>query len=45
MWLPRFDFQVGPGAAAVHQVGPVLDLQLAFDDADRAVQVGGGEVA
>src|SRR5712691_6794965 len=40
-----FDPQAGGGQAAVDQVGPVLDLlQLALDDADQAVQVGGGEV-
>src|SRR6266852_3189523 len=45
MWSPGFDFQAGGGQAAVDQVGPVLDLlQLALDDADQAVQVGGGEV-
>src|SRR5215469_849669 len=45
MWLPRFNSQPGRGQAAVDQVGPVLDLlQLALDDADQAVQVGGGEV-
>src|SRR5437762_1120729 len=45
MWSPGFDFQAGAGEAAVDQVGPVLDLfQLALDDADQAVQVGGGEV-
>jgi hypothetical protein len=46
MWSPGFDFQAGPGQAAVDQVGPVLDLlQLALDDADQAGQVGGGEAA
>src|SRR5690242_9629981 len=45
MCSPGFDYQAGPGQAAVDQVGPVLDfLELAFDDADQAVQVGGGEV-
>ena len=45
MGSPGVDFQAGPGEAAVDQVGPVLDLlQLALDDADQAVQVGGGEV-
>ena len=45
MWSPGLDFQAGRGQAAVDQVGPVLDLlQLALDDADQAVQVGGGEV-
>src|SRR5437879_5311680 len=45
MWSPGFECQAGPGEAAVDQVGPVLDLlQLALDDADQAVQVGGGEV-
>ena len=45
MWSPRFDSQAGGGQAAVDQVGPVLDLlQLAFDDADQPVQVGGREV-
>src|SRR6185437_6715144 len=45
MGLPGFDGQAGGGQAAVDQVGPVLDLlQLALDDADQAVQVGGGEV-
>ena len=45
MWSPGFEGQAGPGQAAVDQVGPVLDLlQLALDDADQAVQVGGGEV-
>ena len=45
MGSPGFDFQAGAGQAAVDQVGPVLDLlELAFDDADQAVQVGGGEV-
>src|SRR2546430_1034051 len=46
MWLPGLDLQAGRGQAAVDQVGPVLDfLQLALDDADQAVQVGGGEVS
>ena len=45
MGSPGFDFQAGGGEAAVDQVGPVLDLlQLALDDSDQAVQVGGGEV-
>ena len=45
MWSPGFDLQAGAGEAAVDQVGPVLDLlQLALDDADQAVHVGGGEV-
>ena len=45
MCSPGFDYQAGGGEAAVDQVGPVLDLlQLALDDADQAVQVGGGEV-
>src|SRR5229473_582033 len=45
MWSPGFDYQAGPGQAAVDQVRPVLDLlQLALDDADQAVQVSGGEV-
>src|SRR6266852_1450092 len=45
MWLPGFEFEAGSGQAAVDQVRPVLDLlQLALDDADQAVQVGGGEV-
>src|SRR5260221_461697 len=45
MSLPGFDDQAGRGEAAVDQMGPVLDLlQLALDDADQAVQVGGGEV-
>src|SRR6516225_6213508 len=45
MWSPGFDFQAGPGQAAVDQVGPVLDLlQLALDDADQPGLVGGGEV-
>src|SRR5216683_5738553 len=45
MWSPGFEGQAGPGEAAVDQAGPVLDLlQLALDDADQAVQVGGGEV-
>src|SRR5690242_9772573 len=45
MVSPRFDYQAGPGQAAVDQVRTVLDLlQLALDDADQAVQVGGGEV-
>src|SRR5260221_519955 len=43
MSLPGFDDQAGRGEAAVDQMGPVLDLlQLALDDADQAVQVGGG---
>src|SRR5437016_11689670 len=42
---PGFDGQASGGQAAVDQVGPVLDLlQLALNDADQAVQVGGGEV-
>src|SRR2546430_4497302 len=42
---PGFDFQAGGSQAAVDQVRPVLELlQLALDDADQAVQVGGGEV-
>jgi hypothetical protein len=40
----RFDSQAGGGQAAIDQVGPVLDFQLALDEADQAVQVGGGEV-
>src|SRR6266849_2803721 len=45
MWSPGLDFQASGGEAAVDQVGPVLDLlQLALDDPDQAVQVGGGEV-
>ena len=45
MWSPGLDFQAGGGETAVDQVGPVLDfLQPALDDADQAVQVGGGEV-
>src|SRR5262249_53507351 len=45
MWSPGFDYQAGGGQAAVDQVRAVLDLlQLALDDADQAVQVGGGEV-
>src|SRR6266576_730619 len=45
MWSPGLDSQASAGQAAVNQVGPVLDLlQLALDDADQAVQVGGGEV-
>src|SRR6266566_8127195 len=45
MWSPWLDSQAGCGQAAVDQVGPVLDLlQLALDDPDQAVQVGGGEV-
>src|SRR5258707_3515397 len=45
MWSPGFDSQAGGGQAAVDQVGPVLDLlELALDDADQAVYVGGGEV-
>src|SRR6266702_7396933 len=45
MWSPGLDYQAGPGQAAVDQVGAVLDLlQLALDDADQALQVGGGEV-
>ena len=45
MWSPGLDCEAGRGQAAVDQVGPVLDLlQLALDDADQAVQVGGGEV-
>jgi hypothetical protein len=45
MWSPGLDRQAGGSQAAVDQVGPVLDLlELALDDADQAVQVGGGEV-
>ena len=45
MLLPGLDGQAGRGEAAVDQVRPVLDLlQLAFDDADQGVQVGGSEV-
>ena len=45
MRLPGFDSEAGGGQAAVDQVGPVLDLlQLAHDEADQAVQIGGGEV-
>jgi hypothetical protein len=45
MCSPGLGYQAGSGQAAVDQVGPVLDLlQLALDDADQAVQVGGGEV-
>ena len=45
MCSPGFDYQAGPGQAAVDQVGPVLDLlELAFDDADQAAEVGRGEV-
>src|SRR6266567_4749330 len=45
MGSPGLDLQASAGQAAVNQVGPVLDLlQLALDDADQAVQVGGGEV-
>jgi hypothetical protein len=45
MGSPRLDGQAGQGQAAVDRVGPLLDLpQLAFDDADQAVQVCGGEV-
>jgi len=45
MWSSGFDGQARRGHAAADQVGPVLDLlQLALDDADQVVQVGGGEV-
>ena len=45
MGSPGLDLQACSGQAAVDQVGPVLDLlQLALDDADQAVHVGGGEV-
>jgi len=45
MCSPGFDGQAGCGEAAADQVRPVLDLlQLALDDADQAVQAGGGEV-
>src|SRR6202035_632996 len=45
MGSPGLDRQACSGQAAVNQVRPVLDLlQLALDDADQAVQVGGGEV-
>jgi len=45
MRLPGFDGQARGREAAVDQVGPALGLrQLALDDADQAVQVGGGEV-
>ena len=45
MWSPGLECEAGGGQAAVDQVGPVLDLlELALDDADQAVQVGGGEV-
>ena len=45
MRLPVFDSEAGGGQAAVDQVGPVLDLlRLALDEADQAVQIGGGEV-
>jgi hypothetical protein len=44
MWLPGIDCQAGPGESAADQAQPVLDLlQLALDDADQAVQVGGDE--
>jgi len=45
MRSPGLDCQAGGGEAAVDQVGPVLDLlELALDDADQGVHVGGGEV-
>jgi hypothetical protein len=45
MLLPGLDGRAGRDEEAVDQVGPVLDLlQLAFDDVDQAVQIGGGEV-
>ena len=45
MWSLWLDSRAGCGQAAVDQVGPVLDLlQLALDDPDQAVHVGGGEV-
>ena len=45
MWSPGFEGQASCGQAAIDEVRPVLDLlQLALDDADQAVHVGGGEV-
>jgi hypothetical protein len=44
MRSPGLDFQASSGQAAVDEVGPVLDLELALDDPDQAVQVSGGEV-
>jgi hypothetical protein len=46
MRLPGFDSEAGGGRAAVDQVGPVLELlELAFDDADQAVQVAAAKLA
>jgi pyruvate/2-oxoglutarate dehydrogenase complex dihydrolipoamide dehydrogenase (E3) component len=43
--IKGFDPQAGAGQAAIDQAGPVLDLlQLALDDPDQAVQIGGGEI-